>query len=117
MDGKDLRGASKQTPDGRRMLVAAVEHSRTRVLGQVDSKTNEIPAVRKLAAALDLAGRAVTLDALHAQQETARSLLEDCPTIWSPPSRTTSQRSWTTSSTCCLRWLRSGGQLSVLQLQ
>ena len=80
MDGKDLRGASKQTPDGRRMLVAAVEHSRTRVLGQVevDSKTNEIPAVLKLAAALDLAGRAVTLDALHAQQETARSLLEDC---------------------------------------
>ena len=27
MDGKDVRGASKQTPDGRRMLVAAVEHS------------------------------------------------------------------------------------------
>ena len=78
MDGKDLRGASKQTPDGRRMLVAAVEHSRGRVLGQVevDSKTNEIPAVRELAAALELAGRAVTLDALHAQQETARSLLE-----------------------------------------
>ena len=80
MDGKDLRGASKQTPDGRRMLVAAVEHSRGRVLGQVavDSKTNEIPAVRELAAGLDLAGCAVTLDALHVQQETARSLLEDC---------------------------------------
>ncbi len=80
MDGKDLRGASKQTPDGRRMLVAAVEHSPTRVLGQVavDSKTNEIPAVRELAAGLDLAGCAVTLDALHVQQETARSLLEDC---------------------------------------
>ncbi len=45
------------------------EHSRTRVLRQVevDSKTNEIPAVRKLAAALDLAGRAVTLDAQPAQ--------------------------------------------------
>ncbi len=80
MDGKDVRGASKQTPDGRRMLVAAVEHSPTRVLGQVAvaSKTNEIPAVRELAAGLDLAGCAVTLDALHAQQETARSLLEDC---------------------------------------
>ena len=26
MDGKDLRGASKQTEDGRRMMVAAVEH-------------------------------------------------------------------------------------------
>ena len=51
MDGKDVRGASKQTADGRRMLVAAVEHSSGLVLGQVevDSKTNAIPAVRERA--------------------------------------------------------------------
>ena len=80
MDGKDVRGASKQTADGRRMLVAAVEHSSGLVLGQVevDSKTNEIPAVRELARELDLAGRTVTLDALHVQHKTARGLLEDC---------------------------------------
>ena len=80
MDGKDVRGASKQTADGRRMLVAAVEHSSGLVLGQVevDSKTNEIPAVRELAGELDLAGRIVTLDALHVQHKTARGLLEDC---------------------------------------
>ncbi len=51
MDGKDIRGASKQTEGRRRMLVAAVEHGRGLVLGQleIDSKTNEIPAVRELA--------------------------------------------------------------------
>ncbi|MDE2921374.1 MAG: ISAs1 family transposase [Acidobacteriota bacterium] len=80
MDGKDVRGASKQTAQGRRMLVAAVEHGSGLVLGQVEvaSKTNEIPAVRALAGQLELAGRCVTLDALHVQHETARSLLEDC---------------------------------------
>ena len=79
-DGKDIRGASKQTEDGRRMLVAAVEHGRGLVLGQleIDSKTNAIPAVRELADELDLAGRSVTLDVLHAQHETARCLLDDC---------------------------------------
>ncbi len=80
MDGKDVRGASRQTAEGRRMLVAAVEHGSGLVLGQVEvgSKTNEIPAVRSLAGQLELSGRCVTLDALHAQQETARSLLDDC---------------------------------------
>ena len=80
LDGKDVRGASKQAGDGRRMMVAAVEHGTGLVLGQVQvgDKTNEIPAVRELTRALDLGGRVVTLDALHAQQETARALVEDC---------------------------------------
>ena len=80
MDGKDLRGASKQTEDGRRMMVAAVEHDTGVVLGQVevDSKSNEIPAVRRLSSGLDLTGRIVTMDAMHAQHETARCLLGRC---------------------------------------
>ena len=80
MDGKDLRGASKQTEDGRRMMVAAVEHDTGVVLGQVevDSKSNEIPAVRRLSSSLDLTGRIVTMDAMHAQHETARCLLGRC---------------------------------------
>ena len=70
MDGKDLRGASKQTEDGRRMMVAAVDSGM--VLGQVevDSKSNEI--VRELSSSLDLAGRIVTVDAMHAQHEIGR---------------------------------------------
>ena len=80
MDGKDIRGASKQTEDGRRMLVAAVDHASGVVLRQteVDSKSNEIPAVRKLAGELDLEGKVVTLDAMHARQETARCLTQEC---------------------------------------
>ena len=77
MDGKDLRGASEQTEDGRRMMVAAVEHDTGVVLGQVevDAKSNEIPAVRELSGDLDLTGRIVTMDAMHTQHETARCLL------------------------------------------
>ena len=78
MDGKDIRGASKQTVGRRRMLVAAVEHGSGLVLGQLEigSKTNEIPAGRELADELELAGRIVTFDALHAQQATTRLLCE-----------------------------------------
>ena len=80
LDGKDVRGASKHTDGERRMMVAAVEHGTGLVLGQVQvgDKTNEIPAVRELTRGLDLRGRVVTLDALHAQHETARALVEDC---------------------------------------
>ncbi len=62
------------------MMVAAVEHGTGLVLGQVQvgDKTNEIPVVRELTRALDLGDRVATLDALHAQQETARALVEDC---------------------------------------
>ncbi len=78
MDGKDIRGASRQTKNGRRMMVAAVEHGTGMVLGQVevDAKSNEIPAVRDLASSIDVTGRIVTLDAMHAQHETAQRLLE-----------------------------------------
>ena len=80
MDGKDVRGASRRATDGRRMLVAAVEHGGGLVLGQapVDVKSNEIVAARTLSRQLNLRGRTVTLDAMHAQQETARCLTEDC---------------------------------------
>jgi hypothetical protein len=41
----------------------------------VDTKTNEIPVARELFGELDLAGRRVSLDALHTQTETARALV------------------------------------------
>jgi hypothetical protein len=41
----------------------------------VDTKTNEIPVARQLFQDLDLAGRFVSLDALHTQTETARELV------------------------------------------
>jgi len=41
----------------------------------VDTKTNEIPVARELFGQLDLAGRSVSLDALHTQDQTARQLV------------------------------------------
>ena len=79
LDGKDVRGASRQLDGERRIMVAAVEHRDGLVLGQtqVPDKTNEIPAVRQLVSGLDIRGRAVTVDAMHVQQKTARCIL-DC---------------------------------------
>jgi predicted transposase YbfD/YdcC len=44
---------------------------------EVGHKTNEITQVRPLLDGLDLRGAVVTLDAMHAQRETARYLVED----------------------------------------
>jgi hypothetical protein len=41
----------------------------------VAAKTNEIPAVRTLCARLELAGRLVSIDAMHTQSETARQIV------------------------------------------
>jgi predicted transposase YbfD/YdcC len=78
VDGKAVRGAIQ--PDGRAVhLLAAMTHQGYAVLAQRDvaHKTNEITQVQPLLDPLDLTGWAVTLDALHAQRETARYLVED----------------------------------------
>jgi predicted transposase YbfD/YdcC len=78
VDGKAVRGARQA--DGRAVhLLSALIHGTRLVVGQCDvaHKTNEIPEVRNLLAPLDLRGWAVTLDAMHCQQETARFLVED----------------------------------------
>ncbi|MCA1673002.1 MAG: ISAs1 family transposase, partial [Actinobacteria bacterium] len=78
VDGKAVRGAIQ--PDGRAVhLLAAMAHSVPAVLAQRDvaHKTNEITQLKPLLDPLDLTGWAVTLDALHAQRETARYLVQD----------------------------------------
>jgi predicted transposase YbfD/YdcC len=78
VDGKAVRGAIQ--PDGRAVhLLAAVPHEVPAVLAQRDvaHKTNEITQLKPLLDPLNLTGCAVTLDALHAQRETARYLVED----------------------------------------
>ena len=54
-------------------------HDVSAVLAQRDvaHKTNEITQVKPLLDPLELTGWAITLDALHAQRETARYLVED----------------------------------------
>ena len=80
IDGKSVRGAARHNPDGQNLLVAAAEHCCGLILGQeaVPDKSNEIPAVRTLTSGLALAGRVVTVDALHTQDHTARHLVDNC---------------------------------------
>ncbi len=70
------RGASRQTEDGRRMTVAAGGHGTDPVPRQagVEDRSDGIPAVRALSGSLDVTGRVVTVDAMHARHQTARSL-------------------------------------------
>jgi len=60
--------------DSERILVAAIEHGSGLVCGQsaCGSAGGEIRGVRELLRRIDVAGRAVTLDALHTQVKTAR---------------------------------------------
>jgi len=72
MDGKEPRHGSGAS------ILTAVTVPSQHYLGSalVDQKTNEIPvAQQKLIPALDLAGRLVSLDALHTQDQTARSVV------------------------------------------
>jgi predicted transposase YbfD/YdcC len=77
VDGKTLRGAVQ--PDGRAVHLLAAMTGTGTVIGQreVGHKTNEITQVRPLLDGLDLRGVVVTLDALHAQRDTAHYLVED----------------------------------------
>ncbi|MHB1431778.1 MAG: ISAs1 family transposase [Streptosporangiaceae bacterium] len=77
IDGKTVRGARSKAGKAPH-LAAALAHGIGAVLGQVatEEKSNEIPAVRDLLAAFaDLAGAVCTLDAMHAQRDTAQAIL------------------------------------------
>lgn len=77
IDGKELRSA-KHGGNPRVHMLAACTHDTGLVLGQINvsHKTNEITALpellNQLAAHYNLAGRVITLDALHTQRETAK---------------------------------------------
>jgi hypothetical protein len=77
-DGKTVRGAVR--PDGSRVHLLSVFGVRTgcvRAQQEIDAKASEIHQLAPAIAHLDLIGTVVTLDALHAQAETARHLVED----------------------------------------
>lgn len=80
MDGKTVRGARSATTTAPH-LIAALDHHSGVVLGQnaVAAKSNEIPAVRDLLAGFDpadLHGCVITVDAMHTQDETAKTILD-----------------------------------------
>jgi len=78
LDGKTLRGSRPQGGQAKQ-LVAAFGHQSSVVINQVEiaDKASEMKAVKPLLDSIPLAGRVVTADALHTQQDTARYLVED----------------------------------------
>jgi predicted transposase YbfD/YdcC len=72
VDGKTLHGSGHHG-NAQVHLLAAMDHTSRRVLGQtdVDHTTNEIARFQPLLQPLDLAGRVVTADALHTQPDHA----------------------------------------------
>jgi hypothetical protein len=77
VDGKTLRGAHDAGQTAPHLL-SAILHQEGIVLAQraVGEKTNEIPELPHLLAPLPIEGAVVTADALHAQKETARYVVE-----------------------------------------
>jgi hypothetical protein len=71
-----LDGKHAKASQGAQILSATTASSH-HYLGSelVEEKSNEIPAARKLLERMDIAGRFVSLDALHTQQETARAVV------------------------------------------
>ncbi len=76
VDGKTLRGARRE--GGRLHLMSALLHKQGVVVSQkeVDSKTNEISVFEPLLDSVDLEGKVVTADAMHAQKGHATYLVE-----------------------------------------
>lgn len=78
IDGKVLRGSFDRAAGKSALHTITAFATETRlVLRQmsVDDKSNEIPAVPKLLELMDLTGAVVTLDAMHCQKATAKSII------------------------------------------
>jgi len=72
LDGKELRHSQGQ------QILTAVSSRTLHYMGSrpVDKKTNEIPVAQELIPTMELEGRRVSLDALHTQDETAQTLVQ-----------------------------------------
>ena len=76
-DGKTLRGSFDNFKDAKaKQVLSAFAVDTALVLAhiEIDDKSNEIPAVQKLMAELDVAGLIVTCDAMHCQKKHLKPL-------------------------------------------
>jgi len=78
VDGKAVKG-SRQSDGRAAHLVGAVSPDSLRLVAQrpVDEKSNEITALRPMLAEVPLDGVIVTADAMHAQQDAARFIVQE----------------------------------------
>jgi hypothetical protein len=76
-DGKVLKGSFDAFNDVKaRQILSAFAVDTALVLAhmEIDEKSNEIPAVQKLLEELDVAGKIITLDAMHCQKKRSKRL-------------------------------------------
>lgn len=79
IDGKTLRGSHDRSEAQQALHVVNAWANQVHFcLGQVsvESKSNEIPAVRELLEIINLKGAVVTADAMHCQKKTAKTIIE-----------------------------------------
>ena len=77
LDGKTLRGSSKQGAPGGHLLSALSHHLGLTLAQQaVDDKTNEITQVETVLRQLVLPGRVLTMDALLTQRHVAQTIVD-----------------------------------------
>ncbi|MFF3460802.1 ISAs1 family transposase, partial [Streptomyces sp. NPDC002730] len=77
VDGKSARGSRHEETPAAHLLAAMTGTGQTITQLRVPDKTNEITCFAALLAPFDLAGVTITADALHAQRDHARFLVED----------------------------------------
>ena len=79
LDGKAIRSTDTIKAIETMMNIVTAYTDTGIALGQitVDSKSNEIPAVRELIEMLDIEGIVITADAMHCQKETAKTIIDN----------------------------------------
>ena len=79
LDGKAIRSTDAIKTIETMMNIVTAYTDTGIALGQitVDSKSNEIPAVRELIEMLDIEGIVITADAMHCQKETAKTIIDN----------------------------------------
>jgi len=77
LNGKTIRGARNGGQPAPHLVSAMIHHNRAVVAQRaIDSKSNEIPALKDLLKQLVITGCVIVADALHCQVETAGQVIE-----------------------------------------
>ena len=79
LDGKAIRATDVIKSIEKMMNIVTAYTDTGIAIGQktVDSKSNEIPAVRELIEMLDIEGKVLTMDAMHCQKETVEKIIDN----------------------------------------
>jgi len=77
-DGKTIRSTGRSALKETLHIITAYAHQNGVILGQsvVGEKTNEIPVLREMLEIIDVEGKTVTADAIHAQTKTVEKIIE-----------------------------------------